>query len=159
MRRNQRYTQTDIIMPSLESKDTIKIVLAVDTSGSIDKNLLTMFISEIKSVVENISYESLRLIFCNVEIKYDKTFTRYDEFKLPENFEYGGGTAFSPVFKLIDQDAEPIDCLIYFTDLQCLKYGRQPSYPVLWIGVMDDEWIERCPFGEIVNIKQKTSSL
>jgi predicted metal-dependent peptidase len=62
----------------------------------------------------------------------------------------GGGTAFSPVFKFIeDKDLNPMAC-VFLTDLYCGDFGNTPHYPVLWATIGD----EKAPFGEVLSIKE-----
>ena len=44
----------------------------------------------------------------------------------------GGGTAFSPIFKYMqEKDIDPVACVV-LTDLCCDDFGDEPAYPVLW---------------------------
>jgi len=154
---NPRYSHSDVIMPSLETTDSMTMAVAIDTSGSIDEHLLQRFMSELSSIVETIKYEKIHLLFCNTKVTDHIEFSKYDPFELPKNIYYGGGTSFAPVFRRIEDVGEDIDCLIYFTDLQCSRYGPTPPYPVLWIGPFEKGNIyeEQVPFGETVAIKRQ----
>ena len=59
----------------------------------------------------------------------------------------GGGTAFSPVFKYMqEKHINPVAC-IFLTDLCCSDYGDMPDYPVLWVSTY--EKADTPPFGEV----------
>ena len=58
----------------------------------------------------------------------------------------GGGTAFSPIFRFMqDKDIDPVACVV-LTDLCCDDFGDEPAYPVLWVSNMKGD----APWGEIV---------
>ena len=63
----------------------------------------------------------------------------------------GGGTAFSPVFKYMQEnDIDPVAC-IFLTDMCSNDYGDTPSMPVLWISTYENyKEYYTPPFGDVV---------
>ncbi|MHA1614129.1 MAG: vWA domain-containing protein, partial [Candidatus Thorarchaeota archaeon] len=132
---------TDVILPSLHNQTMLEFVVAIDTSGSIDRPMLKTFISEVKKILSDIEYQRVHVICCAHELS-----------NKPQIFEYGdpidindfdtGGTCFYPVFEHVEeQDINPA-LLIYFTDLECHDYDHfqniQPNYPIIWCTVSND---------------------
>ena len=73
-------------------------------------------------------------------------YTRDDEVDI--KMHGGGGTAFSPIFKKVEElGVEPVACIV-LTDLYCSDYGDTPPYPVLWVS--NGKGGEDTPFGETV---------
>jgi len=122
--------QSNILMPSLSDKKINNFAIAIDTSGSIDKELLDIFIGEAKKILLDIYYQEIYVIYCTNQIVHYDIFSNEDEIKIYE--ARTGGTAFDPVWQLIDEKGWLIDGLVYFTDLQCYRFGDEPEYPVLW---------------------------
>lgn len=125
-----------------------EVVVAVDTSGSIDEATLKNFASEVAGMLRARNVKKIWLLACDAEV------TLFEELKpgdpILKKFGGGGGTDFRPVF---DRVQEEIDkgvmqrpkVLIYCTDL----YGSFPEaesidYPVIWLSVHNDD---DAPFG------------
>jgi predicted metal-dependent peptidase len=140
---NMKYLYRGIYLPSLRS-DLLRVVVAVDTSGSVDEELLSTFLGEVSSMMQQYPNYEIDLITADAKIQSFKTF-------LPgEVLEYevsgGGGTDFRPVFEHIDLHIDYPTLLLYFTDGQGTFPEHAPSYDVLWIMPKSVE----VPFGESV---------
>jgi predicted metal-dependent peptidase len=136
----------DYFFPSLESEELGLIIIAIDTSGSINQNLLNRFISEINSLRKKYSFATL-LIQCDAKIQFEKKFLKTQEIKF-EIMGYGG-TDYTPVFKRVEELRENSIGLVYFTDLECYDFGEKPKYDVLWI---TDNKHGKAPFGKVVQM-------
>ena len=147
---NRRYLGQGFYLPSLRSEELPAVVVAVDTSGSVDQAELDQFAAEISGILE--AYDTnVTVIFCDSGINGDpETFTRED-LPLTLKARGGGGTDFRPPFKWVqDQELEPA-CLIYLTDMDCRRYPVDPGYPVLWAKI--GTWpTQPPPFGDVIEI-------
>lgn len=133
------------ITPGITRKRGVsKMGVIIDTSGSIDKETLSKFISLSNSVIEQTGAE-LILMQCDAEVSAPvlRTVNR-----IPVNLEIkgGGGTDFRPA--LMAMEKYKPDCCIYFTDLMGTFPDKPPSYPLLWLTTMDGN----VPFGRKVLI-------
>ena len=140
---NMKYLYRGIYLPSLSS-DLLRIVIAIDTSGSVDETLLSTFLGEVNSIMQSYPNYEIDLLTADAKIQSHKVF-------LPgENLEYevsgGGGTDFRPVFEYIDQQINYPTLLLYFTDGMGTFPAMEPSYDVMWI--MPEEM--DVPFGEVM---------
>ena len=146
---SRRFVHQGIILPSLNSKELGNIVIAVDTSGSIDTDALNRFVVEVSAVLE--VYDTvIDVLCCDTKIRDHQQFDRQD---LPLNIEPkgGGGTNFIPVFEWVEENAVNPCCLIYLTDLECFRFpGNAPDYPVMWVQTGNMGY--RVPFGEVVQM-------
>ena len=135
-------SQQGIICNQLNPTGCGNVVIAVDTSGSIDRNKLNLALTHLTLFVENMDYESLRVIACNRRVTFDRTFYRGESPDISE-MRTGGGTAFQPVFDLIEEGAAP-DLFLYFTDMLCrdLPPDFEPDYPVIWLVDLDDDLVK-----------------
>jgi predicted metal-dependent peptidase len=140
---NMKYLYRGIYLPSLSS-DLLRIVIAIDTSGSVDETLLSTFLGEINSIMQSYPNYEIDVITADAKIQSHQVF-------LPgENLKYevsgGGGTDFRPVFEYIDQQINYPTLLLYFTDGMGTFPETEASYDVMWI--MPEE--KEVPFGEVM---------
>lgn len=133
------------IFPSLRSSQ-VEVVVVLDTSGSISEAEMKEFVSEIDAIKGQMRAK-ITLHACDAELsKYGPwTFEPWEEFKLPEKFDGGGGTDFRPVFKWAEQLDKTPDLLIYFTDAEGFFPDHEPYYPVTWLvkGKSTTPWGQR----------------
>lgn len=147
---NRRYLHQNLFFPALLDSELQQIVVAVDTSGSIQDEQLQRFAAEISAIMDQLP-SCLHLLYCDASVQ---KYQRVEKADLPITLEPegGGGTDFRPVFEKIEQEQINAACLIYLTDLECLHYPPEsPSYPVLWVqtgGVRT-----RPPFGEVIMMR------
>jgi len=145
---SRRYLAQGICLPGLNAKELGRIVIAVDTSGSIDTVALSQFAAEISAILEE--YDTvIDVVYCDTRIQGHQVFGKAD---LPLKLSPvgGGGTDFRPVFDWVASEPDPC-CLIYFTDLECDRFPSDaPEYPVLWVQYGDARRL--VPFGEVIEI-------
>lgn len=137
-----------LYLPSLDSVRMGPVVVAVDTSGSIDDPILKAFQSEVQAVIDECCPSRLVVIYCDAAVNKVKEYQAGDIIELKA--VGGGGTDFRPVFDYVQTaDIEPC-CLVYLTDLlgQFPKPETVP-YPVLWGCVLKTQV---APFGETIFI-------
>ena len=146
---NMKYLYRGIYLPSLSS-DLLRIIITVDTSGSVDETLLGTFLGEVNSVMESYPNYEIDLITADAKVQSHKVF-------LPgEALEYevsgGGGTDFRPVFEYIDNYIDYPTLLLYFTDGMGSFPVLAPGYDVLW--VMPEA--KEVSFGEVLVLQSSS---
>ncbi len=143
---NKKHIYRGIALPSLTS-DTLSLVVAIDTSGSINDELLGAFIDEFKSIMQNFPSIIVELIIADAKVQAHYTFRGADEI----DFETrgGGGTDYRVVFEYIDSNLPMSSMLLYFTDGDGIFPKTPPSYEVLWALSQNKE---RLPFGRGLQI-------
>lgn len=153
-RPNRRYIHQDLYLPGQARHEVGVVVLAVDTSGSIDDKLLARFIAEVNKVNQDCAPNEIHVISCDCRIQSHEVFGPYD---IVQAKAIGrGGTAFAPVFRFIRNQGIDPACVVYFTDLECYDYGEKPDYPVLWVKWPDggynlsDKISQGVPFGRVI---------
>jgi len=138
---NMKYLYRGIYLPSLSS-DLLKIVICIDTSGSIDEKLLGIFLAEVNTIMQQYPNYEIDLITADAKIQSHKIFLAGEV--LEYELSGGGGTDFRVVFEFIEQTIDYPTLLLYFTDGEGTFPQVEPSYDVLWI--MPNE--KAIPFGE-----------
>jgi predicted metal-dependent peptidase len=143
-RPNRRFVQQGLYLPTVTGETMGEAAFCVDMSGSIDDRTANQFAAEVRKVFEDLRPSKLHIIFFSHEVCAYDSFGPDDEFKF--NPRGGGGTAFSPCFKYMeDNGINPVAC-IFLTDLCCDDFGPAPEYPVLWVSTEKGT----APFGEVV---------
>ena len=146
---NRRHVYKKMYLPSLRKDKQLNIVIAIDTSGSTTGDIVKTFVSEVQAILNSFGGYELRLIQCDMLIHEDTTYDLQNPF-LPDNFKLkgGGGTDFIPVFKLISQDTQEPEVLLFLTDGFGPAPKHSPNYPVIW-GVIEGG-VQPAPWGRSI---------
>lgn len=133
------------------SKPTTKVVLCIDTSGSIDDRLLSRFISEVEKI-RSVTKAACVLIACDADVHQVLKYAPDEQIRIDQlKLGGGGGTDFGPaIAEALNHDP---DVIVYLTDL-CGPCGPNPGAPVLW-AVLDSqrEGGGTPPFGKVVSLR------
>jgi len=143
---SKKLLYKNIYLPSLTS-ERFNITIAIDSSGSIDDELLATFMSEVESIMLNIPDYQIELLVCDEKVRSHETFYAGDI--LNYTLEGGMGTSFDPVFEYIETNLYDTQLLLYFSDLDGKLSVDEPNYQVKWISKNEVEM----PFGEVIVIE------
>jgi predicted metal-dependent peptidase len=144
-RPNRRFMSQGLYLPSVTGETMGPVVVAIDCSGSINGPLLNMFAAEVRALHDDLKPASTHVVYFDASVCHVDEFSPDDQVTVQPHG--GGGTAFSPIFKYIDDHGlEPVACVV-LTDLECYDYGPTPGYPVLWCSTTGKHPV---PFGDVV---------
>ncbi len=132
-----------IYLPSLHS-ELLRLVIAVDSSGSVDEALLSQFIAEVESLMLVYPQHEIELLVCDSKIRSHETF--YGGEMLNVTLLGGGATDFRPVFEWIEQELFTCNVLLYFTDTHGSFPQQEPDIETIWITPKQAD----VPFGEVI---------
>ena len=148
---NRMHIHREIFLPSLQG-EMIEVVCSLDTSGSISKNDLIRYFSEIRGICSMFGSYIIHLFQCDTKVQSYDIITEDDE--IPNLATGRGGTSFIPLFdRLLEEQLEELP-VVYFSDLD----GDFPENPigngVFWLIRKDQLSYGRTevPFGTIVEI-------
>lgn len=121
------------MMPRLLSQ-SVRVAVAMDTSGSVSDDELREFLSEIDALKAQVRAE-VTLHACDDKLAEGGPwrYAMWETLSLPDGIRGGGGTDFRPVFEWLDGDRAEPDLLVYFTDAEGRFPDREPRYPVVWL--------------------------
>jgi predicted metal-dependent peptidase len=147
--RRRDLTLRRLYLPGSRGCGAGHIVIAIDTSGSISDRELTVFFTEIQSILSDARPETVWIVPCDAQV--------HEPFEInpdtpvgevTDKIHGGGGTAFEPVFEWIEEKyrMRP-DCVVYLTDMYG-SFGTDPGYPVIWCATTDVEG----PYGETLKV-------
>ncbi len=148
---DRRYMYQGLYLETLEDQN-LRVVVCVDTSGSINEELISALMTEVQGVLRSYPGLSCTLFFADADLygPYDIT----SDSELP-SAQGGGGTDFRPLFDRLEADppgGEPPSVCIYMTDGFGDFPASEPRFPVLWAivpGGLDEDGF---PFGETIRL-------
>lgn len=132
-----------IYLPSSMSQ-TFRLVIAIDSSGSVDESVLNEFLSEVNFLMSLVQNYQIELLVCDDTLHSHTTF--YNGDALEVNVKGGGGTDYRPVFDFIEEEFDDVKLLLYFTDLQGIFPKETANYEVKWVCQKEGA----IPFGELI---------
>lgn len=123
----------DALMPRLYSQ-SVDVVVALDTSGSIGEEELREFLSEVDALKAQVRAK-VTLHACDDKLAEGGPwqYNLWEAMDLPEGVGGHGGTDFRPVFDWVHRDQINPDLLVYFTDAEGSFPEKEPTYPVVWL--------------------------
>jgi predicted metal-dependent peptidase len=131
-RPNARYMAQGLYLPVLASEELPPIVAAVDTSGSIDQELLARYVEALQVVLNEARPSRLVVIAADAAVRSERELVP-GETVPGTGYAGGGGTDFRPVFERVEQMEEPPCAIVYLTDLEGTFPDRAPDCPTLWV--------------------------
>lgn len=132
---NRRWLQHDIYMPSTVSESMGRVVVAIDTSGSIYGEVLNRFVSEVASVMQNMNPEQVDLFYWDSEVAGHEVYGLNDADRMTSSTKPkgGGGTSPSCITRYMRKHKIDPVCAIILTDGYVGNdWGGQWNCPTLW---------------------------
>ena len=155
-RLHKRYLAADLIMPSSYSEKVGGIAIGIDTSGSIGTEELSQFLSEVKSICEEVSPEQIDLLYWDTHVASRETYTENELAGLTESTKPagGGGTEPACVPKFMKKHNMKPECLLMLSDGYIGNQNESDwdiSAPVLWCIKGNDRFV--APVGKTVHVE------
>ena len=149
---NRRWLQLGMYMPSQISESVGRIVVGVDTSGSISQEAITKALSEVGAICDNVLPEKIDLLYWDTDVASHEIYTEdnYSGLVSSTKPKGGGGTDVVCVFNYIEKHKLAPQCVIIITD-GYTPYPATSSYPTIWV-MTEDKYCQP-PFGSIIKIK------
>jgi len=153
-RAHKNYLWQDIILPSIMGKRVKHLVIAMDTSGSIQGPILTEFLSEMNGIVRDTGADRVDVVYWDTEIAGHEIHKGSNKDIVHRtNPKGGGGTDPDCVVDFMTgQDFKP-DALIMLTD--GYMHTNKPKWaaikvPTLWCVIGNEKY--EVPNGQKLNI-------
>ena len=160
-RPDRRFGHTDYVMPGTVSDGVHHVIIAIDTSGSINDKALGRFRTEAQSLLDQGAVDRITVIDCDAKVNGVYTFEAGDLITITN--KGGGGTSFKPVWGWLTDHADDAAAVVYFTDLEpCDGFGKEPILPVLWAAYASPwegpaalrQRMAKVPFGECIEVAE-----
>lgn len=130
-RPNRRWMGEGLVVPGCHDEKVGRVVVALDTSGSMSPELLGKVIAEIKPLMEQVL--DLDLVVADAKVQEVVSLDALPAWLGRGEAAGGGGTSHVPVFEWVARNGNPPDLFIGLTDLHTELPPRRPNYPVLWV--------------------------
>lgn len=149
---SRRHVWHKLYLPSMRT-ETLKAIVAIDTSGSTMEEL-DEFFAELTGLINSFGNYDLTILQCDAKIQKVE---HYSDVQLrPPKSRWqalgGGGTSFCPVFDYVKEHPEERpNVLLYFTDGFGSAPLHAPNYPVMW--VLTRGGVRPCRWGAAVRFK------
>lgn len=148
---DRRFIGQKLYLEALEG-ESVKVYIAVDTSGSVGERELRLFLGEVRGILQSYPHLVGELYYADAD-----AYGPYDlnsDSPLPKPIG-GGGTSFIPFFQQVKnrhQFEYQTGVCVYLTD----GYGSFPSdipeLPVLWVVTPGGLDLKQFPFGEVARL-------
>ena len=149
---NRRWLQHDIYMPSTISESMGRVLVCIDTSGSIWGKVLNRFISEVASVMQNMNPEQVDLLYWDSQVAGHEVYGLNDADRMTSSTKPKGGGGTSPsciTSYMAKHKIDPV-CAIILTDgLVGNDWGKNWNCPTLWVITTDI----KSPIGQTIKIE------
>lgn len=156
---DRRHLWQGLYVDALEG-ESIEVDVCVDTSGSVDAQLLTAFLSEVRGIVRAYPSVRCRLYYCDAACVGPFEVDAGGPIPVARG---GGGTSFRPFFEATDPAREPHaragaepPVAVYLTDGFGDFPKHAPDRPVLWVVPPAGLASSQFPFGTVVRMRQST---
>jgi predicted metal-dependent peptidase len=148
---DRRFIGQKLYLEALEG-ESVKVYIAIDTSGSVGDRELGLFLSEVRGILQSYPHLVGELYYADADA--------YGPYDLNSNSPIpkpigGGGTSFIPFFEQVKnrhQFDHQAGVCVYLTD----GFGSFPSdipeLPVLWVVTPGGLDLKKFPFGEAVRL-------
>jgi predicted metal-dependent peptidase len=114
---NRNLLANDILAPSVESETMTEAIIGIDTSGSIDQEMIGKFAYQLQLICDSVNPETVRVLWWDTEVHGEQVFggdsPNVKDILKPLG---GGGTRVSCVSEYIVKKGYKPDCIVVFTD-------------------------------------------
>lgn len=147
---DRRFVGRGLYLETL-SGENVQVLLAVNTSGSIDNQMVQVFFGELQGILRAYPHLRCELYYADAALYGPYRMTPSSPIPPPVG---GGGTDFRPFFARLPKHRPPWEpsVAIYLTD----GYGefpeRAPRCPVLWVVTPGGLDLDKFPFGQVVRL-------
>ena len=143
----------EVIFPGMNKDEELNVAVFLDTSGSISKDMLRDFLSEVQGIMDQ--YQSYNIVIAQFDtgVYGVETFTS-DDGRTMRDYELvgGGGTDFDVVFKYMEEYGIEPDQMVMFTDgYPWGSWGNADYCDTLFVIHSDKQKSIEAPFGVTIH--------
>ncbi len=151
MRLNRRQPERFDLSGTMDEK-ILKIVVAIDTSGSVSDHMIGMILNEIFAILAKRKHE-ITVIECDAAVR--RVYKAATPADIKQKVTGRGGTLFTPVIEYVNRNKYYRDALlIYFTDGEGEREIPRPlTYRNMWVIIGDKRFFSLSePYGVVLSI-------
>ncbi|BAY21640.1 hypothetical protein NIES2100_13960 [Calothrix sp. NIES-2100] len=147
---DRRFIGQRLYLEALEG-ESVKVFVAVDTSGSVGERELRLFFSEVVGILNSYPHLQCQLYYADADAYGPYELTTDSPLPKPVG---GGGTSFVPFFDKVNEQSDwySSGVCVYLTDGYGTFPQQPPNLPVLWVVTPGGLDLNQFPFGEAVRL-------
>jgi predicted metal-dependent peptidase len=145
---DRRFIHRRLYLEALTG-ESLRVFVAVDTSGSIGAELLQSFAAEVVGVVRAYPHVRAELYYADADVYGPYPLDAHQPLPAPRG---GGGTRFEPFFERAGAEGDAESVMVYLTDGFGSFPARAPEAPVLWVVPPGGAADAAFPFGTVVRL-------
>ena len=154
-RAHKNYLWQDVILPSIMGKRMKHIVIMMDTSGSIQGEMLGLFMGELNKVLTSVNPDRIDILYWDTEVAGHETYKGSDRTDIVHKTKPrgGGGTTPDCLPPYLAKHGLNPDAFIVLTDgymSSDAKKWAAITKPILWCIIGNKQF--DIPKGQLVNI-------
>jgi predicted metal-dependent peptidase len=132
---NRRFLGSDTYMPTMIGERVGSLAIGIDTSGSISGREINRFLSEVKSIAEDVHPEKIDLIYWDSAVAAHETYDEGDMANLVSSTKPmgGGGTDPRAMMQYMKEKNISPECIIMLTDGEIYDWGNEWEAPIMWV--------------------------
>ena len=150
-RPNRRWLAQDVYMPSQVTESLGRVVIGIDTSGSVDQTVITRFLSEVMGICEAVQPETIDLLYWDTAVAAHEFYegNGYQRLAQSTKPKGGGGTDAACVPRYLKTNGLTPVVTIMLTDGYMDSWGKW-DHPVVWCLVDNKRTVPPC--GSVVRV-------
>jgi predicted metal-dependent peptidase len=155
---NRKSMHSGAILPGMKEATTIDVAIAIDMSGSIGEEDATVFLSEIKGIMDQYEDFSINLWCFDTDIYNHQAITHDNAEDLVEYVpEGGGGTDFDINFTFMEEnDIRPKKFIMFTDGYPCGSWGPEDYCDTIFVVKGNKQ--AQSPFGQTVIYETETAT-
>ena len=152
---NKSYLANDMYLPSVHSETMGEVVVAIDTSGSIDNEQISEFASELASICETCNPDKVRVLWWDTKVHGEQVFEgNYNDIAKMLKPQGGGGTHVGCVSNYMIKNSINAEVLVVFTDGYVESSPKwEVSTPAMWFVTQNSSFVPPAG-GRCVTVEQ-----
>ena len=152
---NKSYLANDMYLPSIHSETMGEVVVAIDTSGSIDNEQISEFASELASICETCNPDKVRVLWWDTKVHGEQVFEgNYNDIAKMLKPQGGGGTHVGCVSDYMIKNSINAEVLVVFTDGYVENSPKwEVSTPAMWFVTQNSSFVPPAG-GRCVTVEQ-----
>jgi len=144
-------------LPSVVDVEGVDVIVSIDTSGSISKEELTEFISELISLGKSFEAINIVVLICDTKIYEVYEFKNSNINKIKNIvIRGGGGTSHKPVYNWIKNNKPNAKLLLNFTDgfteFPSQSNSLERKLETIWLLSENSISKDKIPFGKVIKM-------
>jgi predicted metal-dependent peptidase len=132
---NRRFLGTGTYLPTMIGERVGSLAIGIDTSGSISGSDINRFLSEVKSIAEDVHPEKIDLMYWDSRVAAHEVYEEHDMPNLVSSTKPKGGGGTDPTCMMRKLKADNIkpECIIMLTDGEIGNWGNEWEAPIMWV--------------------------